>query len=291
MRSAVVARRVVTVLLAVALIAGLWELYKNAAPADGVSVGGLRILPRTGDAAMPHLMSIWHALGSQEVSLAGSSSVLTSIAAAGFFTLGLALGGFVVGLLIGVALALLMDRFRLAQRALLPWIVLSQTVPLIAIAPLISGWGAGLHIGGFQWQQWMSVAVIAAYLAFFPISVGMLRGLMAPTEINVELFHSLAAGWSTTLLRLKLPAAVPFLLPALRLGAAAAVVGAVVAETSIGVPGGIGRVIIDYSQQATGDPSRLYAAVLAAALLGLIAAALISLLELGLRSYSKGRTA
>lgn len=291
MRSAAGVRRIVTGLLAVALMAGLWELYKDAAPADGVSVGGLRILPRTGDAAMPHLMSIWHAFGSQEVSLAGSKSVLASIASAGFFTLELALGGFVVGLSIGVALALLMDRFRQAQRALLPWIVLSQTVPLIAIAPLISSWGAGLHIGGFVWQQWMSVAVIAAYLAFFPISVGMLRGLMAPTEVNVELFHSLAAGWSTTLLRLKLPAAIPFLLPALRLGAAAAVVGAVVAETSIGVPGGIGRVIIDYSQQATGDPSRLYAAVLAAALLGLIAAALISLVELGLRSYSKGRTA
>jgi NitT/TauT family transport system permease protein len=69
------------------------------------------------------------------------------------------------------------------------------------------------------------------------------------------------------------------------------VVGAIVAETSIGVPGGIGRVIIDYSQQATGDPSRLYAAVIGAALLGLIAAGLISLLDLGLRSYQRGRTA
>ena len=105
----------------------------------------------------------------------------------------------------------------------------------------------------------------------------------------MELFNSLSAGWSTTLLRLKLPAAVPFLIPALRLGAAASVVGAIVAETSIGVPGGIGRVIIDYSQQATGDPSRLYAAVIGAALLGLIAAGLISLLDLGLRSYQRGR--
>jgi NitT/TauT family transport system permease protein len=137
----------------------------------------------------------------------------------------------------------------------------------------------------------MSVAVIAAYLSFFPVSVGMLRGLQAPTPVHVELFNSLSAGWLTTLTRLKLPAAVPFLIPSLRLGAAASVVGAVVAETSIGVPGGIGRVIIDYSQQATGDPSRLYAAVIGAALLGLIAAGLISLLDLLLRSYQKGRTA
>ena len=137
----------------------------------------------------------------------------------------------------------------------------------------------------------MSVAIIAAYLSFFPISVGMLRGLKAPGAVHVELFNSLSAGWFSTLTRLKLPAAVPFLIPALRLGAAASVVGAVVAETSIGVPGGIGRVIIDYSQQATGDPSRLYAAVIGAAVLGLIAAGIISLLDLGLRGYQKGRAA
>lgn len=284
-------RRAGMIVLAVVLLALVWELYKDIGPAKGLSFGGVRILPRTTDAAMPHLSSIWHAFGSQEVSLTGSGTVFASIAGAGFYTLKLALGGFVVGTVIGALLALVMDRFILAERALLPWIVLSQTVPLIAIAPLISGWGAGLQFGGFEWQQWMSVAVIAAYLSFFPISVGMLRGLKAPTAVHVELFDSMSANWSTTLIRLKLPAAVPFLIPALRLGAAASVVGAVVAETSIGVPGGIGRLIIDYAQQATGDPSRLFAAVIGAALLGLIAAGLISLLDLGLRSYQRGRAA
>lgn len=278
------------VVLGLVLLGVLWELYKDTAPSDGVGFGSAPILPRTGDASMPHLSSIWSAFGSQEVSLAGSSSVLGSIASAGFYTLKLALGGFLVGLVVGVLLAVLMDRLRFAERGLLPWIVLSQTVPLIAVAPLISGWGAGVHFGAFVWEQWMSVAVIAAYLAFFPVSVGMLRGLKAPNTVHVELFRSLSAGWFATLVRLKLPAAVPFLIPALRLGAAAAVVGAVVAETSIGVPNGIGRVIIDYSQQATGDPSRLYAAVIGAALLGLIAAALVSVLDLGLRSYQRGRT-
>lgn len=279
------------VVAALVLLGLGWELYKDFAPADGVSVFGTRVLPRTGDASMPHLSSIWSAFGSQEVSLAGSASVLGSIVSAGLHTLGLALGGLVVGAVVGFALALLMDAFVVAERALLPWIVLSQTVPLIAIAPLISGWGAGLHFGGFQWQQWMSVAVIAAYLSFFPVSVGMLRGLKSPTAVNTELFRAFSAGRVTTLIRLKLPAGVPYLIPALRLGAAASVVGAVVAETSIGVPDGIGRVIIDYSQQATGDPSRLYAAVIGAAVLGLIAAALISLIDIGLRRFQKGRTA
>src|SRR4051812_6299074 len=113
------------VVLAAVVLALIWELYKDVAPDDGVSVGGLRVLPRTSDAAMPHLSSVLAAFGSQEVSLAGSSSVFGSILAAGWYTLKLALGGFVVGLVIGVLLALLMDRVVIAERALLPWIVLS----------------------------------------------------------------------------------------------------------------------------------------------------------------------
>jgi NitT/TauT family transport system permease protein len=131
----------------------------------------------------------------------------------------------------------------------------------------------------------MSVCVIAAYLAFFPISVGMLRGLKAPTSVHTELFRCYATGWWSSLLRLKLPASVPFLIPALKLGAAASVVGAVVAEFSIGARGGIGRLILDYSQSSTGDPSRLYTAVIGAAAMGLIAAAIVSVLDVSLRRY------
>ena len=115
----------------------------------------------------------------------------------------------------------------------------------------------------------MSVAVIAAYLAFFPVAVGMTRGLKSPSAVHSEYFRCAAAGWWKTLIRLKLPASVPFLVPALRLAAAAAVVGSIVAEISVGLDGGIGRLIITYSQQATGDPSRVYAAVIGAAVLGL----------------------
>jgi NitT/TauT family transport system permease protein len=138
---------------------------------------------------------------------------------------------------------------------------------------------------GWSWQPWASVMVISSYLAFFPVAVGMLRGLNAPAKADVELFHTLAAGWWTTLLRLRLPASVPFLLPAVRLAAAAAVVGAIVAEISTGTRGGIGRLIIEYAQSATGDPSRLYTAILGAAALGLLAAGAVGLLDVGLRRY------
>ena len=267
------------------LLVLLWELAKLVLPADGVSVGGTRVLPRTDDAAMPHVWTVLQQLGRPEVAVPGARPVGLAIASAALFTLGLALGGLVLGAVLGMGLALLMLRFGLVERAALPYVVLSQTVPLIAIAPLVVGWGGRIAIGGWVWQPWASVMVISSYLAFFPIAVGMLRGLTSPARADVELFRSLAAGWWTTLLRLRLPASVPHLLPAVRLAAAAAVVGAIVAEISTGTRGGIGRLIIEYAQSATGDPSRMYTAILGAAVLGLVAAGAVGLLDVGLRRY------
>ena len=201
------------------------------------------------------------------------------------FTLRLSLGGLLLGGVLGVLLAVLMQRSGLLERALLPYVVASQTVPLIAIAPLVAGWGGKIAVFGQPWQPWASVMVIAAYLAFFPIAVGMLRGLTSPRAADVELFRALACGWWTTLMRLRLPASVPFLIPSVRLAAAAAVIGAIVAEISTGTRGGIGRLIIEYAQAATGDPSRMYTAILGAAVLGLVAAGAVGLLDLALRRY------
>jgi NitT/TauT family transport system permease protein len=103
--------------------------------------------------------------------------------------------------------------------------------------------------------------------------------------VQTELLACYAASWWQTLTRLRVPASVPYLIPALKLAAAASVVGAIVAEISIGLQGGVGRLIITYAQQATGDPSRVYAPILGAALMGLIAVGLVSLLDVGLRRY------
>ncbi|WP_214405239.1 ABC transporter permease [Pseudonocardia lacus] len=262
-----------------------WELAKLVLPADGVSLGGTRVLPRTDDAAMPHVWTVIAQLGRPEVAVPGARPVGLAVAAAALFTLGLALGGLLLGAVLGAVLALVMLRFALVERATLPYVVASQTVPLIAIAPLVVGWGGRIAIGGWVWQPWASVMVISSYLAFFPVAVGMLRGLSSPAKADVELFHAMAASWWTTLRRLRLPASVPHLLPALRLAAAAAVVGAIVAEISTGTRGGIGRLIIEYAQSATGDPSRMYAAILGAAVLGLVAAGAVGLLDVGLRRY------
>jgi NitT/TauT family transport system permease protein len=275
-----------TAVAAFVLLVVVWELVKLVVPDDGVTVGSVRVLPRTTDAAMPHVWTIVGTLFEPEVAGAAQQrSVGAAVVSGALFTLRLALGGLLLGGVLGVLLAVLMLRSGLLERALLPYVVASQTVPLIAIAPLVAGWGGKIAVFGRPWQPWASVMVIAAYLAFFPIAVGMLRGLSSPRVADVELFRALACGWWTTLLRLRLPASVPYLIPSVRLAAAAAVIGAIVAEISTGTRGGIGRLIIEYAQSATGDPSRMYTAILGAAVLGLVAAGLIGLLDLALRRY------
>jgi NitT/TauT family transport system permease protein len=244
---------------------------------------------------MPHLSAIWHAFGKPEVggaiSFGPTKTVLDSVVDAATHTLRWAAAGFAIGVVVGLLLALLMDRLDVFERALMPYVVLSQTVPLIALAPLVTKWGQGSKIGSFEWQPWMSVSVIAAYLAFFPVAVGMTRGLQSPSAVHADYFRCSAAGWWRTLVRLKLPSSVPYLIPALRLAAAGAVVGTIVAEISTGLGGGIGRLIITYSQQATGDPSRVYAAVIGAAVLGLVAAAAVTVFDLALWRYHRGASA
>jgi NitT/TauT family transport system permease protein len=273
-------------LLAVVLLAAIWELYKLVIPDDGVHLGDALILPRSDDTSMPHVSKIIDAFGQQEVAgVAGGGTVLSSVVSAVWYSLRLAAAGFAAGVAVGFLLALAMQRLRLVERALLPYVVLSQTVPLVALAPLVYGWSGNLTLFGLDWKPWMSVSVISAYLAFFPVAVGALRGLSSPPPVQTELLACYAASWWQTLVRLRLPASVPYLIPALKLAAAAAVIGAIVAEISIGLPGGIGRLIISYAQQATGDPSRVYAPILGAAAMGLVAVGLISLLDVALGRY------
>ncbi len=126
----------------------------------------------------------------------------------------------------------------------------------------------------------MSVAAMSAYLAFFPVSIGALRGLHSPKAHSLELMDSYAASWWQTLTKLRFPAALPYIIPALKLAAAASIVGTIVAEISAGTSGGVGRLILDYFQKATGDPARVFTAFIGASALGLIVAGLIAVLEM-----------
>ena len=274
--------------VAVVVLAAVWELYKALGPGDGWSVGETRLLPRTTDLAMPHTWDMVARLV-EPVSGARDAPVLwRAVLDAGTLSLGIAVVGWVVGVTVGMLLALAMQRLRVVERAVLPLVVLSQTVPLIALAPLVRSWGAKLQVGGLEWEPWMSVAVIASYLAFFPVAVGMLRGLQSPDTIHVELMTAYAAGWFATLVRLRLPAAVPHLLPALRLAAANAVIGTVVAEVATGLPGGLGRMILEFANFASSDPAKPWAPIFGAVVLGLVAAGLVTLLGRSLGRFRRG---
>jgi NitT/TauT family transport system permease protein len=208
--------------------------------------------------------------------------VLQAVISATLRSLLVAMGGFAIGVAIGLLLAVVMQRFAFAERGLLPFVIASQTVPLIALAPLIVGIGNRISIGPFEWNTTYSVMFIAAYLAFFPLSVGALRGLQAPTATHLELMHSYAATPGQTLRKLRFPASVPYLVPALKVSAAASVVGTVVAEISTGVRGGIGRLVIEYAREMTASPAKVYVAVFGAIAVGLLAAALVAALDLAL---------
>lgn len=273
----------------------LWELYKFLGPAEGVVIGGIAgetgsgvmILPRTHDRAMPH---IWDMVARLFESTSGGSTppLWVSVVSAALVTLGIAAAGWIIGVVVGAFFGLIMQRWRLIEWGLLPWIVLSQIVPLIAFAPVVNAIGSQISRGGAPWPQWLSVAIIASYLAFFPVAIGVLRGLNAPDAIHVDLMRTYAAGYWPTLVRLRLPAAVPYLLPALRLAAANAVLGAVVAEVSIGMRGGIGRMLIQLAGQASSDPAAPWGPTFGSIALGLIAAGSVAVIALGLKKYRRG---
>ncbi len=284
------ARRVWTFALALILVGAVWELYKVIGPEDGGAVFGWTILPRANDTAMPHVWEMFSRYGQPE-NRASDTPILVVVLRGAWFTFRIALAGLALGTAVGLGLAVLMARYKVVERGLLPYLVLSQTVPLIALAPLVVSWGGRLHVGAFEWPRWLSAAVLGAFLAFFPVAVGTLKGLTSTPPASLELMDSYAASWRQTLFKLRFPAALPFIVPSLKLAATASVVGVVVAEISTGLAGGIGRLIIEYAREATSDPAKVFTAVFGAAALGLVMAAIVAVVDLvGMRNRPREAT-
>jgi NitT/TauT family transport system permease protein len=195
-------------------------------------------------------------------------------ARAALLTLREAFVGFVVGGAIGFALGVLFVRSRTAERAFMPYVVASQTVPILAIAPMVVVWGGRLDV-----PQWLTVSVIAAYLTFFPVAINTLRGLRSPQPTALELMRSYASAPRETLWKLQVPTAMPYIFTALKVSAAASVIGAIVGELPAGFRGGLGRDLLQFSQQFTAAPEKLFAAVLIAGLAGMLFVGLITLAE------------
>ena len=269
-------RVAMSVLAAVVLLFGMWEGYKWIGQQTGDYWPGTSIeLPAsTDDLTMPHAMDIADELFEEVRDGRARLPLFLFLLKKGWFTLQEAAIGFTLGLTVGLSLAILMLRWRVAERGLLPWINVSQTIPLIALAPIIVTWGRQQDL-----PDMLSISLIAAYLTFFPVAVSALRGLQSPDSAHVELMRSYAAPWRTTLVKLRLPAARAYLFPALKIAATLSVVGAIVGEISIGTKTGLGRAILEYAQRYAVSPERLYASVIGAAVLGLLVFGLVSLAE------------
>jgi len=153
---------------------------------------------------------------------------------------------------------------RLLQRGFLPYIIASQTVPILAIAPMVVVWLGSLNVAA-----WFSVAVIAAYLTFFPVTVNMSRGFRAVDPDALALMRALAASSRQIFFKLRFPSALPYLFTALRLSATASVIGAIIGELPVGSRFGMGVVIINAAQYYNWRPANLWAAILVSALIGI----------------------
>ena len=189
--------------------------------------------------------------------------------------------GFALGTLLGVLLAAAIVHSRTLDRALLPWIVASQTVPVLAIAPIVL-----VILGSLGFSGIAPKAAIAMYLCFFPVTVAMVQGLRSPQRIDTELLHTYAATRWQAFWLLRLPAALPFLLPSLRVAIAAGLVGAMVAELPTGAQAGLGAKLLTGSYY--GNTVGIWSALVMSALLGLALTGVVAGVE---RLVLRGRGA
>src|ERR1700742_19405 len=185
-------------------------------------------------------------------------------------TLSATLLGFALGAIFGVVLALLIVHSRVLERSLLPWIICSQMVPILALAPIFI-----VVLGALGLHGLLPKAIISAYLCFFPIAIGMVKGFTSPDPLQMELMRTWSATPRQVLWKLRWPAAIPFLFASLKVAITISLIGAIVAELPTGAEAGIGARLLAGSYY--GQTIQIWAALVAAAVL---ASGLIGLVDL-----------
>jgi len=263
----------VSVLLVI-LLAVIWEGAKAFGASVGYSlnIGGTVIdLTLLNNTQLPHLGDI---LGSfSEPAQRNGAPLYQMLIESGLYTLWAALRGFIMGGMIGFTLAVIFAHSSLLQRGLLPYVIASQTVPILAVAPMVVIWMG--RMGATEW----SVPMIAAYLTFFPVTIYTLRGLTSVPETALELMQTYAASRFDILVKLRLPNALPQIFTALKISATASVVGAIIGELPSGIQSGLGIAILNFARYYNQSPPRLWATILAAGLLGILFFTVIAVIE------------
>ncbi|HKG10919.1 MAG TPA: ABC transporter permease subunit, partial [Gaiellaceae bacterium] len=220
----------VGLMLAVAVgLWAFWEAFKWVGEETGLKLGQFTVNDRT----LPHVHDIVGQLF--EPSRRNGPLLIEVLWDAALFTAKEAAVGFLLGASIGFLIAVVLVHSRLLQRGFLPYIVASQTVPILAIAPMVVIW-----LGGRGLPDWLSVSVISAYLTFFPVTINTLRGLDSADPRALELMRSYAASRLRILWKVRIPASLPFVFTALKVSATASVVGAIIGELPASIQSGLG---------------------------------------------------
>jgi len=241
---------------------GLWEGYRWV----WVETGWTRPFA-VDDITMPHLHSIVGALFDRTHE--GGPLLVDLLFHSALFTAKEAVVGFLIGATIGFVLGAVIARFAVLGRGVMPYIVASQTIPILAVAPIVVVGLGSVTVFGWTPTHWLRVSVIAAYLTFFPVTVNTVRGLQSADPAAVELMESYAAGEWAVFWRLRVPSALPFLFSAFRIAATACVVGAIIGELPSSIQDGLGGAIINFNQYYALNPENLWATNMIAAALGI----------------------
>jgi len=252
------ARQAGLLLGVLAVLWGAWELFRWAGEKTSFHLGQFTVNDRT----FPHLHDIVGTLG--EPSRRNGPMLIEVLWDAALVTAKEAAVGFALGASVGFLLGVVLIHSRLLRRGFLPYIVASQTVPILAIAPMVVVW-----MGGRGFPDWFSVSVISAYLTFFPVAINTLRGLTSADPRALELMRSYAAGPLQILWKVRIPSSLPFLFAAFKISATASVVGAIIGELPASIQDGLGGAILNFNQYYATSPPSLWATNLIAALLGI----------------------
>lgn len=273
-------RRPVAFVLLIVVILVLWEGVKflGGTPWKAIGAGpGSPVIWNppfrwtfANDLNLPHVWNIAYAMG-QPFQRGADQTLLQYLVGAALYTWREAALGFVLGSLLGLSLATVFVHSRLAERAFVPYVIASQTIPIIALAPLIV-----FALG----QGVLAVVVIATYLTFFPVTIAMLRGLRSFDPRALELLRSYGAGRVGIFTKLRLPASMPYLFTALKIAATASIVGAIIGEDTGAIQAGLGRVITTFNQYYATGPEKLWAAIFVAAILGVTFFLLVRIAEI-----------
>ena len=191
----------------------------------------------------------------------------------GFITFQATMAGFGLGIVFGVALAVALVMSRVLDLMLMPWAIISQTIPVVALAPMIVVLTNAMGADSLMVPK----SIIAGYLSFFPVLVSMVAGLRSPSQSQLDLMRTYGATRGQVFWKLRLPASMPYFFASLKISVAAALVGAIVGELPTGAIAGLGARMLIGSQ--FGEPMIMWASLFAAAILAAGLIWIVALIE------------